>query len=181
MEALSELEKLAQEGKIDLFYGDESAISSEGYVPYGWQFREENVAISVEKGYKINCFALLSRHNECHWAVSEKNIDSRFIIEQVEALSMNLYQNTVLVLDNARIHQSTLMQERRLCWEKRGLFLFFLPSYSPHLNLAETLWRKMKKEQIDPEDYMEKDRLFYAVNRCLAQIGKEWRINFSTF
>lgn len=178
---MTELENLAQAGKIDLFYGDESAVSSEGYVPYGWQFADEKIAVSVEKGYKINCFALISRQNQCHWAMSEKNIDSQLIIEQLESLSMKIQPNTVLVLDNARIHQSILMKERRLIWEKRGLFLFFLPTYSPHLNLAETLWRKMKKEQIDPEDYMEKDRLFYAVNRCLAQIGKEWRINFSPF
>lgn len=66
-------------------------------------------------------------------------------------------------------------------WEKRGLYICFLPPYSPKLNIAETLWRKIKKEQIDPSDYIEKDTLFYAVNQCLAQIGNIWKINFSDF
>jgi hypothetical protein len=35
---LRELESLSEQGLIDLFYGDESHVSSEGYVPYGWQF-----------------------------------------------------------------------------------------------------------------------------------------------
>ncbi len=30
-------------------------------------------------------------------------------------------------------------------WQKRGLYLLFLPAYSPHLNIAGTLWRKIKK------------------------------------
>lgn len=49
------------------------------------------------------------------------------------------------------------------------LYIFYIPPYSPHLNIAEILWRKIKKEQIDPVDYLNKDALFYVVNRCLAQ------------
>ena len=45
-------------------------------------------------------------------------------------------------------------------WQKRGLFIFFLPPYSQHLNIAETIWRKLKKEWLEPEDYFEKDSLF---------------------
>ena len=66
-------------------------------------------------------------------------------------------------------------------WKKRGLYLFYLPPYSPHLNIAETLWRKIKKEQIDPIDYLNQETLSYAVNRCLAQLGKSWKINFTEF
>ena len=32
----------------------------------------------------------------------------------------------------------------RPIWEKRGLFLFYIPPYSPHPNVVETLWRIMK-------------------------------------
>ena len=68
-----------------------------------------------------------------------------------------------------------------LTGKNRGLYLFLLPPYSPHLNLAETLWRKIKKEWISPEDYLENDALSYAVNRCLANLGRELSINFSPF
>ncbi len=34
---MNTLEKLAEQGLIDLFYGDQTQVSSEGYVPYGWQ------------------------------------------------------------------------------------------------------------------------------------------------
>jgi transposase len=85
------------------------------------------------------------------------------------------------VLDNARVHKSKLVNQNLSVWEKRGLFIFFLPCYSPHLNIAETRWRKLKGEWIVPEDYFEKDSLLYAVNRCMATIGINLNINFSPF
>lgn len=172
---------MAEKGRLDLFYGDESSVSSEGYVPYGWQFPNEEVAIYTEKRYKINVFGLISRTNQCHWETTQQNIDSQFIVEYLDKLSFKIKKHTVLVLDNAPIHQSKLFNQHRPLWENRGLFIFFLPTYSPHLNIAETVWRKLKTEWIVQEDYLEKDSLFYAVNRCMASIGTILKINFSPF
>jgi transposase len=79
------------------------------------------------------------------------------------------------------VHTSKIIRERIEFWQQRGLFIFFLPPYSPELNLAETLWRKLKKEWLKPDEYLEKDKLFYAANRCLANVGKQLNINFSPF
>lgn len=172
---------LAEKGLIDVFYGDETSVSSEGYVPYGWQFPNEEVAIYSEKSYKINIFGLISRANECHWTISEQNIDSQCVVNHLENLSFKIKKQTVVVLDNASVHQSKLLQERIPFWQQRDLFLFFLPTYSPHLNIAETMWRVLKKYWITPEDYLEKDALFYAANRCMSNIGKSINIKFSPF
>jgi hypothetical protein len=51
---LTELENLSAQGWIKLFYVDESHICSEGYVPYGWQFPEEEVFVGSQKGYRLN-------------------------------------------------------------------------------------------------------------------------------
>lgn len=178
---MKELETLAESGLIDLFYGDETGVSSEGYVPYGWQFPEEKVAIYSEKSYKINVFGLISRANVCHWTISQQNIDSQCVVNHLENLSFKIKKQTFVVLDNASVHQSKLLQERIPFWQKRNLFIFFLPAYSPHLNIAETMWRVLKKFYITPEDYLEKDTLFYAVNRCMNNIGKNIKIKFSSF
>jgi hypothetical protein len=50
-----------------------------------------------------------------------------------------------------------------------------------HLNLAETLWRKLKKEWLNPEDYRDKETLFYAINRCMENVGGDLTIKFSLF
>lgn len=181
LERLAVLENLARQGKIDLFYGDESRVSSQGYVPYGWQFPGESVCILAQRGYHLNCFGLVSRSSQCHWATTTATITAGFVADQLETLAVGLRKETVVVLDCARIHTGQLMQSRLKTWQAHGLFVFFLPPYWPHLNLAETLWRKLKGEGLRPEDYLEKDTLFYAVNRCLANVGHELVINFSPF
>lgn len=178
---MAELEALAQSDVIDLYYGDETHISSEGYVPYGWQFPDEEVAILVEKGHKINCFGIISRDNKFHYATSQENINSLFVMKFLDDFSLNIRKETAIWLDNASIHKSKIIQEAIPYWQERGLFIFYLPEYSPHLNIAETVWRKLKGEWLVPEDYLEQDTLFYAVNRCLANIGTNLTINFSEF
>jgi transposase len=87
-------------------------------------------------------------------------------------------KKTVVALDNAKIHRAGKVMCHRKLWEKRGLCIFFLPPYSPYLNLAETLCRILKGKWIKPQDYVSKDNLFYAANRALANVGKGLFMNF---
>jgi transposase len=66
-------------------------------------------------------------------------------------------------------------------WRRRGLFVFYLPTYSPHLNIAETVWRKLKYERLTAEDYESQGHLQYAVSLALAAFGKSLKIRFSGF
>lgn len=181
MEGLAELERLSQLQLIDLYYGDESRVSMDPCVPYGWQFPGEDVFMPAAKGAGLNCFALLSRDNDLMFETTRRRITSEFIIGQLEKLSFSLEKMTVVVLDNARAHTSAEVQERRPFWQARGLFLFYLPTYSPHLNIAETLWRKLKYEWLQPTDYTTTDGLFYQVRQILAAVGKGLKIRFSEF
>ena len=87
---------------------------------------------------------------------------------------------TVVVLDNAPVHQKQV-QKRRKAWEAKGLFVFFLPPYSPHLNISETLWRKLKYEWLQAGDYKEKDLLCLRVRQALAAVGGDLNIAFKPF
>jgi transposase len=181
VEGLTELEKLSQQGLVDLYYGDESRVSIEPCVPYGWQFKDEGVFMPSAKGTGLNCFALLSRANECRFETTRQRITSDFIVEQFERLSFSICRVTVVVLDNARIHTSKRVQQRRAYWEARGLFIFYLPPYSPHLNIAEALWRKLKYEWLRAEDYATAEGLFYRVRQALSAVGSILKIRFSEF
>ncbi len=181
LKGLAELEILSGKGLIDLYYGDESRVNTEPCVPYGWQFKDENVFTPSSKGAGLNCFALLNRMSRCLFETTVKSITSDFIIEQFERLSFSIKKLTVIVLDNARIHTSKQIQERREFWAQRGLFIFYLPPYSPHLNLAERLWRKLKYEWLESADYATNDGLFYKVRQILSVVGEELKIRFSDF
>ena len=164
-----------------MYYGDESRVWLEPCIPYGWQFTDEDVFMPSAKGAGLNCFALLNRANELLFKTTTQKITSGFIIEQLEKLSFSIHKTTVLVLDNARVHTSKKLQERRGFWEQRGLHIFYLPPYSPHLNIAETLWRKLKYEWLQPSDYTSSDTLFYTVRQTLAAVGSSLSIHFSNF
>ncbi len=57
----------------------------------------------------------------------------------------NGIQKAVIVLDNARVHHAKLLKEF-LEDNKDRIRLFFLPPYSPELNLIERVWWLMRKE-----------------------------------
>lgn len=174
-------EQLSESGLIDLYYGDESGVSLQPNVPYGWQFADEAVSSPTENGSAINCFGLFTRANKSWTAVSEKTIDAAFVVEQLERFSFSLTKPTIIVLDNARIHTGRKMRERVIGWQSRGLFVFYLPAYSPHLNIAEIVWRKLKYEWLSAEDYESKGHLQYAVRQALSAFGKSLKIKFSLF
>jgi len=108
-------------------------------------------------------------------------ISAQFIFQEFENLSFNLRKSTGVVLDNARIHCAQIIQERIKIWQQRGLYLFYLPRYSPHLNIVETLWRKLKYEWLTPIDYQSKEHLFYQINLALKAVGNSLFIRFSKF
>jgi len=116
-EALGLLEAQAELGHIDLYYGDETRISQQGYVPYGWQFDDEDVFIEATKGKSINCFGLLSRNNKFIYRNTEKNINSDFIIETLDELSLSITMLTVIVLDNARPHTARKVKQLLKTWQ----------------------------------------------------------------
>jgi transposase len=160
-EKLQKLEDEHAQGLIDLYYGDESHVCTSGYVPYGWQFSGEDYHVPSDQKFRLNCFAIIDRNSNYDGFTTTESINSEKIIGYLDGLSFRISKKTVVVLDNARIHQARIVMRHRELWQKRVLFLFFLPPYSPHLNLAETLWRILKGKWIKPQDYISKDNLFY--------------------
>jgi len=175
------LEELCRRGLIDLYFGDESHFCSEGYVPRGWQFKDETVDIKVERGFKINCFAMISRQSKCIYKTNFTNINGQFIVEMLNEFADTLDKETVLVLDNASFHKSKVVKERLEEWQEKGLYIFYLPPYSPELNIAETLWRILKTLEIRPQDYLSKETLHERLKERLDSIGKKWTISFSEY
>ena len=123
-------------------------------MPYAWQFKDEDVWLPTRQGSGLNCFGLIRRDSILLFKVSPRNFTAEFLIERLERLSLSLTQKTIIVLDNAKTHTAKVVQQRHAIWEQRRLTLFYLPPYPPHLNLAETLWRKLKYEWLRLQDYL---------------------------
>lgn len=177
-ELLQELEHQWESGFIDLYYGDESHVCTEGYVPYAWKFKDEDFCIPVYKCGRLNIFGLIDRNCVYHGFTTQENINSDKFIEFMDNFSLGISKETVVVLDNSSVHKSRKVKDCLERWEERGLHIFYLPPYSPHLNIAETLWRILKGKWIKPHYYGDKNGLFAAVENILSNIGSQYMIQF---
>jgi len=179
-EALAELLALAAVGLIDVNFGDESGFWQNPVVARAWQFTGEEIRLFPEKGKRISVFGFLNLKSEGRFWTNEKTIKSEFVIGCLEEWLLEKGEKpTVLVLDNARIHRSKQMQSKLEEWEEKGFYIFNLPPYSPHLNIIEILWRKIKYEWLKPKDYESFEKLTASIKEILSQLGTEYKINFT--
>jgi transposase len=178
-ERLMELITLENDGKIDLFFTDECGFNLTPSIPYGWQPIGETRTIRSAKDRVTNVFGLLSRSGKLKAYTTPQNINSDFIIECVDEVALTIEKPTVLIFDNAPWHTSNKVLMMQKEWEQKKLYIFFLPTYSPHLNLIETLWRKIKYEWLRPEHYESAGILKDAIFNIIRKYDDEFSINFS--
>ncbi len=110
--------------------------------------------------------------------VTEQSITADFAIACVDAFAETINGKTAIIFDNASIHHSEEFEDKIEEWKEKDLYVFFLPTYSPHLNLIEILWRKMKYEWLEPEHYENWTTFRTAVEYILCNVGDEYKIDF---
>jgi len=69
----------------------------------------------------------------------------------------------VVVLDNASIHTSKVVKAARPGLAKLGIYLYYLPAYSPELNRIEAVFKQVKHYDIPVRSYTSKADLRQAV------------------
>ncbi|KAA6321548.1 hypothetical protein EZS27_028815, partial [termite gut metagenome] len=63
-------------------------------------------------------------------------------------------------------------------WKEKEVLIFFLPVYSPELNLIEILWRRIKYQWIPFEAYSCFENLKERLAYVLANFGGKYDIIF---
>ena len=169
-----------EQGLIDLFFTDECGFKLTPCIPYGWQPIGEQRIIRSSSTRVTNLFGLLSRKGKLKVYSTLQNINSDMIIECIDEVASDIKRPTVLVFDNAPWHKSAKVLNKRTEWAQKNVYLFYLPTYSPHLNLIETLWRKIKYEWLQPKDYDSVGSLKNALFNIIKNYDDEFCINFST-
>lgn len=172
--------QLYESNHIDLVFADEAGFQLVPCIPYGWQPIGERIKLLPRKGKTISIFGLLYADNRLVCYPTEQMTNADFIIQCLDSFVAKIEKPTVVILDNAPIHRAKKMLAKRKEWEKKNLFLFFLPKYSPHLNRIETLWRKLKYEWLKPRNYKTWGTLTTAIKNILASFGSDlYNIKFS--
>lgn len=175
---LNQLIDLSIYGLIDLFFTDESGFKMTPCVPYGWQLKGEQVRLVPRDARKLNVLGFLDLNNRLTSYCTEENINGNYVCKCIDDFVQRINKPTVIVLDNAPYHRCEILYSKILKWQKRNVYIFFLPTYSPHLNRIEILWRKIKYEWLRPKDYLSRSKMVKAVKSILASFGSEYTINF---
>ena len=176
---IKELRVEEQEGKVDLFFFDESGFTLEPAVPYAWQPVGKVLEIPTANGPRLNVLGFLSSTNQLHSYTIEGTVDTDVVVAVFDAFSEKINKKTIVLLDNAPTHTSKKFKANIKRWKAKGLIIKPLPAYSPQLNLIEILWRFIKYYWLPFSAYGSFKKLVNAVTKVLKAVGSEYRINFA--
>lgn len=176
---LKDLIERDKKGEIDLRYFDEVGWDNRPCIPYAWQEKGKAIILKEIEGKRLNILGLMNRKNELFYEQHEGKVTSEIVINFLDSFSENLTQKTVVAMDQASLHTSNKMMEKIDEWQEKNLEVFWLPTYSPQLNLIEILWRFIKYEWIEITAYENRKSLINYVKKVLDLFGNKYVINFA--
>ena len=176
---LEKLKELEKEGEIEIFYVDETGFCLTPYVPYAWQESPQKIEVKSSSSKRLNVLGFLNKSNDLESYTFACSINSEVVVACIDKFSEKIKRKTVLVMDNASVHQNQILWDKQIEWAKKGLIIFFLPTYSPHLNKIEILWRFIKYKWLEIDAYESYSNLVKAVENILINFGSEYTINFA--
>jgi len=165
-------------GYIDLYFGDESHFGLIPNVPYAWQSKNNPILLPSSRGKYINVVGLMTRKNKLFYEITETTFNADKIICFLDKFVETITKRTVLILDNSPIHKSKKFMQKIIEWNEKDLLIFFLPPYSPELNLIEILWKRIKYQWLPFDTYQNFQSLKQNLIIVLNSFGKNTTLNF---
>ena len=139
LQLLEELKKQEKRGEIEIGYLDEMGWDSKPCIPYAWQEEKTTIKLLPIEGKRLNILGIMKRDNQLFYETQVGTVTSETVINFLDKYCQNIQKKTVIIIDQASIHTSDAFIEKLEEWEKKNLKIFWLPTYSPHLNLIEIL------------------------------------------
>jgi hypothetical protein len=81
---LKALQKLSDQGSLDLRYLDETGLCLTSYVPYAWQEKDYRQGITSQPSKRLNVIGLLNRENQLDSYIFEEKITSEIVIKLLD-------------------------------------------------------------------------------------------------
>jgi putative transposase len=158
---LATLVLAAQEGYIDLKYGDESGFCLSSPVSYsyskiGTQKRLEQ--FKTVYGSRLSILGLWQPEQSFEYALVQGSFSQERYVKVMSWVAQRTAQTlsqtgrfTVVVQDNGSSHTSRLSRSYWQAWQEQGLYLFFLPPCCSEMNPIEGQWHQLKTHEIAGE------------------------------
>ena len=178
---INAFKELKEKGETDVVYFDGAGFSLTPCVSYAWQpaGRDNTIEIPSACGKGINILSFLSAGNELTSYLFDKTINSSAVSACFDDFAGRITKPVAVILDNASMHTGREFYGKIEGWQEKGLFPYFIPAYSPELNLIEILWKKMKYEWIPFSAYENTEKLKNAIETILIEYGSKYIIDFA--
>lgn len=164
---------------VDLWYYDEAGFTLQPAIPYAWPRVGQRLELASTPGPRQNVLGFFNLHHQFHSFAFQGSVDSHTVIHGFERFHQQQQKPALVVIDNAPIHTSEDFEDELERWQKDDLYVKFLPSYCPELNLIELLWRKIKYEWLPLDAYQNFKTLTASLFEVLKGIGSKYRITFA--
>lgn len=174
---LEELLRLERQGKLNLFYADGLGFSLTPCVPYAWQAIGSRIEIPSTRSKTLNLFGIWDAKVYLNLYRVEGSLTSEIVIKYIDEFCKNIKGRNIIILDNASIHVSKVFKNSKVGQIDKGLEVFYLQTYYPHLNLIEHLWRFMKYEWIEFDAYSSCNNLVKYIEKVSDNFGHKYTIN----
>ncbi len=138
---LLEKEKIPKD-KIAIGFLDETSPQTTANTVRVWSFGKPKIKKNTTKmkANTIGYYAILGNSKEGFLQNSKKESMRDFLIEIKKANEK--YEAIIIVIDNFSSHKSTMVKEIA---KELGIYLVYLPPYSPDLNPIEYIWKSVKR------------------------------------
>jgi transposase len=123
------------------------------------------VRYEYPQGRRVNALAAYAPYGPAPWLDAlpfERTLTSDDLIAYLKALPPAAVPR-VVVLDNASLHVSKVTKAARPALAAVGIYLYYLPAYSPELNEIEAVFKQVKHHEIPQRSYTSKAELRAAV------------------
>jgi putative transposase len=176
---LANLKAKAAAGSIVLYYLDECGFSPTLPTGYSWTLPGLRKFIPYEapQGRRVNALAAyrpFGRSPRLDVFTAERTWNSHDLIGFLKALPWSKAPR-VMVLDNASFHTSKVIRGARRELAGLGVYLYYLPPYSPELNRIEPVFRQVKHQEIPQRSHTTRAGLREAVERGFNNYGRRLR------
>jgi transposase len=176
---LARLKRRAGAGLLELYYLDECGFAPSLPTGYSWCLpgRRERVRYEYPQGRRVNALAAYRPFGPAPWlgvVAFERTLTSDDLLAYLEGLPPSAVPR-VVVLDNASLHVSKVVKARRRELASRGIFLYYLPAYSPELNRIEPVFKQVKHHEIPQRSHTSKAELRSSVEHGFDSYARKLR------
>lgn len=148
----------AATGVMRLTYLDESGCCCHSPTDYSYARRGQQKRVHQHKrrGRRINIWGVWEQGKRFDYALMLGTLKTTTYLKLMDwqaSLAEQHFKHTgqftVIVLDNASVHRSHVVQlSQWQRWQQQGLLLFFLPPYQPQMNRIEDEWLHLKRHEL---------------------------------